>query len=123
MRLRSARSGRERRLSCLKRSTIGSFLLGVLEEPWQSYTAFHLETVRCLMCRANLDDLAAESARLGARNWPSRCFNRAWGFFQELNEFPGFLSGKCELCGLSTFPYLQASLDAWFFRRRGIQAK
>jgi RNA polymerase sigma-70 factor (ECF subfamily) len=51
---------RQRRLSCLKRSTIGSSLLGVLEEPWRSYTTFHLETVKCLMCRANLEDLAAE---------------------------------------------------------------
>ncbi|HVP10171.1 MAG TPA: sigma-70 family RNA polymerase sigma factor [Phycisphaerae bacterium] len=56
-----SRVWRQRRLSCLKRSTIGSYLLGVLEEPWRTYTAFHLDTVKCLMCRANLDDLAAES--------------------------------------------------------------
>lgn len=52
-----ARIWRQRRLSCLKRGTIGSYLLGVLDEPWLTYTAFHLETVKCLMCRANLDDL------------------------------------------------------------------
>ncbi|MFH1418711.1 MAG: sigma-70 family RNA polymerase sigma factor [Planctomycetota bacterium] len=56
-----SRVWRQRRLSCLKRSTIGSYLLGVLDEPWLSYTSFHLDTVRCLMCRANLDDLAEES--------------------------------------------------------------
>jgi RNA polymerase sigma-70 factor (ECF subfamily) len=49
---------RRRRLSCLKRSTLGSFLLGALDEPWESYTRFHLDTIGCLMCRANRDDLA-----------------------------------------------------------------
>lgn len=53
-----SRVWRKHRLSCLKRSTMGSYLLGVLEEPWQSYTRFHLETVRCLMCRANVEDLS-----------------------------------------------------------------
>lgn len=63
-----ARVWRHGRLSCLKRSTIGSYLLGVLEEPWQSYTTFHLETVQCLMCRANLEDLSAESEQVGPGN-------------------------------------------------------
>ena len=113
---------RERRLSCLKRSTIGSFLLGVLEEPWQSYTAFHLETVRCLMCRANLDDLAAESARLESPQLAEQMFQSSVGFLSRAHRVSRFSVRQCELCGLSTFPYL-ASLDAWFFRRRGIQAK
>ncbi len=55
-----ARVWRERRLTCLKRSTLGSYLLGVLEEPWQSYTQFHMDVVACPMCLANLDDLKAE---------------------------------------------------------------
>ncbi len=63
-----ARTWRQGRLSCLKRSTIGSYLLGVLEDPWQSYTTFHLETVQCLMCRANLEDLSAESEQVGPGN-------------------------------------------------------
>ena len=71
---------RERRLSCLKRSTIGSYLLGVLEEPWQSYTAFHLETVRCLMCRANLDDLSAEAGPAGSPQLVEQMFQSSVGF-------------------------------------------
>jgi RNA polymerase sigma factor (sigma-70 family) len=51
---------RERRLTCLKRSTLGSYLLGVLEDPWLSYTQFHLDVVGCPMCLANLQDLENE---------------------------------------------------------------
>lgn len=60
-----SRVWRDRRLSCLKRSTLGSYVLGVLDEPWGSYTQFHVEEIGCLMCRANLDDLSRESERVG----------------------------------------------------------
>jgi RNA polymerase sigma-70 factor, ECF subfamily len=77
-----ARVWRQRRLSCLKRGTIGSHLLGVLEEPWQTYTAFHLDTVKCLMCRANLDDMAAESVdeRRPDAGLSERMFQSSVGF-------------------------------------------
>jgi RNA polymerase sigma-70 factor (ECF subfamily) len=75
-----ARVWRQRRLSCLKRSTIGSYLLGVLEEPWQSYTAFHLQTVECLMCRANLEDLSAESEQSPQEEVTERMFQSSVGF-------------------------------------------
>lgn len=55
-----ARIWRENRLTCLKRGTLGSFALGVLDEPWKSYTQFHLDVVGCQMCVANLADLQAE---------------------------------------------------------------
>ncbi len=55
-----ARVWREQRLTCLKRSTLGSYLLGVLDEPWRSYTQFHLDVVACPMCLANLTDLESE---------------------------------------------------------------
>lgn len=71
---------RQRRLSCLKRSTIGSYLLGVLEEPWQSYTRFHLETVRCLMCLANLEDLSTESEEAGPLQLSEQFFQSSVGF-------------------------------------------
>ncbi len=51
---------RNRRLTCLKRSTLGSYLLGVLEDPWLSYTQFHLDVVACPMCLANLKDIEEE---------------------------------------------------------------
>ncbi len=55
-----ARVWRDRRLTCLKRGTLGSYLLGVLEEPWLGYTQFHLDVVACPMCLANLRDIEAE---------------------------------------------------------------
>lgn len=55
-----ARVWRERRLTCLKRSTLGSYSLGVLDDPWRSYTQFHMDVVACPMCLANLADLGAE---------------------------------------------------------------
>lgn len=55
-----ARVWREHRLTCLKRSTLGSYSLGVLDDPWFSYTQFHLDVVGCPMCVANLTDIEAE---------------------------------------------------------------
>lgn len=52
---------RERRLSCLKRSTLGAYLLGVLEEPWRGYVRFHLDVIGCPICGANAADLEGES--------------------------------------------------------------
>jgi RNA polymerase sigma factor (sigma-70 family) len=50
----------EQRLSCLKRSTLGAYLLGTLEPPWREYVLFHLERLGCTFCRANLEDLMAK---------------------------------------------------------------
>ncbi|MFO0974493.1 MAG: sigma-70 family RNA polymerase sigma factor [Phycisphaerae bacterium] len=71
---------RTHRLTCLKRSTIGSYLLGVLDEPWQSFTRYHLEEVRCLMCQANLEDLSAESADAAPAADHERVFQSSIGF-------------------------------------------
>jgi RNA polymerase sigma-70 factor (ECF subfamily) len=76
-----ARVWRERRLTCLKRSTLGSYLLGVLEEPWRSYTQFHLDVVGCRMCLANLDDLNAEEDERGRAD-TDRFFASSVGFLR-----------------------------------------
>lgn len=55
-----ARVWRGHRLTCLKRGTLGSYSLGILDDPWRSYTQFHLDVVACPMCLANLADLQAE---------------------------------------------------------------
>lgn len=52
---------RDRRLSCLKRSTLGAYLDGALEEPWRGYTKFHLEVIGCPICQANVADIEAAS--------------------------------------------------------------
>jgi hypothetical protein len=49
------------RFSCPKRNTIGAYMLGTLEPDWQQYVEFHLNTLGCRFCRANLDDLQNQS--------------------------------------------------------------
>lgn len=77
-----ARVWREQRLTCLKRSTLGSYLLGVLEEPWRSYTQVHLDVVGCPMCLANLADLEAEEEKRGP-NDTERMFASSAGFLRK----------------------------------------
>ncbi len=48
---------RRGRLSCPTRHQWGSFLLGALPAELAQYARFHLETVGCRYCAANLDDL------------------------------------------------------------------
>jgi hypothetical protein len=50
---------RRRRLTCPTREQLGSYLLLVLEPEQQEYIAFHLDTVGCAYCQANLADLRA----------------------------------------------------------------
>ncbi len=48
---------RRNRLSCPTRSQLGSYLLGALDAEQQDYLEFHIETVGCRVCTANLSDL------------------------------------------------------------------
>ena len=48
---------RRHRLTCPSREQLGSFLLGVLPEGHAAYVTFHLETIGCSYCQANLADL------------------------------------------------------------------
>jgi hypothetical protein len=50
---------RRARLTCPTREQLGSYLLGVLDAGLQDYVAFHLDTVGCAYCQANLADLKA----------------------------------------------------------------
>lgn len=77
-----SRVWREQRLTCLKRSTLGSYLLGVLEEPWRSYTQFHLDVVSCSMCLANLADLESEEEELTPAD-TERMFASSAGFLRK----------------------------------------
>lgn len=77
-----ARVWREQRLTCLKRSTLGSYAMGVLEEPWRSYTQFHLDVVGCQMCLANMADLEAEEDDRGPAD-TERLFASSVGFLRQ----------------------------------------
>lgn len=48
---------RRERLSCLSRSQLGSYLLGTLDDGLASYVQFHLQTIGCRICAANLRDI------------------------------------------------------------------
>lgn len=48
---------RRQRLSCPAREQLGSYILGVLDDDVQDYIKFHLTTIGCVYCQANLADL------------------------------------------------------------------
>ncbi|MBS0264353.1 MAG: hypothetical protein JSS02_20620 [Planctomycetes bacterium] len=50
---------RRSRLSCPTRHQLGSYLLGALETNLAQYILFHVETVGCRYCAANIEDLRA----------------------------------------------------------------
>jgi len=49
------------RLTCPGRQQLGSFLLDALDPELAGYIQFHIDEVECPFCRANLDDLKAQS--------------------------------------------------------------
>lgn len=53
---------RRHRLSCPSREQLGSYLLGAMEADAQDYVQFHVETVGCSACLANLADLQSQRA-------------------------------------------------------------
>jgi RNA polymerase sigma-70 factor (ECF subfamily) len=79
---------REEGVSCLKRSTLGRYLLGVLDEDWNAYIEFHAEQADCDRCHANLADLRSEEQRDAAAHEQlrERCFASSVGF---LSQRPG----------------------------------
>jgi hypothetical protein len=48
---------RRHRLSCPTREDLGSYLLGVLDKEHADYIEFHVKTVGCRLCQANMEDL------------------------------------------------------------------
>ena len=51
---------RRDRLTCPTRETLGSYLLQVLDDKEQDYLDFHLRTIACPYCVANLADLESQ---------------------------------------------------------------
>lgn len=68
------------RPSCPKRSTIGAHLLGTLDEEWNKYVDFHVNTLGCKFCRANLEDLKAQSGRSQSTKLRARIMESTAGF-------------------------------------------
>lgn len=53
---------RQQRISCPTRAELGSLLLNVLPDEHAAYLRFHLETVGCRYCQANLADLERQQS-------------------------------------------------------------
>jgi hypothetical protein len=53
---------RRHRLSCPPREQLGSYLLRTLPKGTSQYIKFHIETVGCRLCQANLADLENQQA-------------------------------------------------------------
>lgn len=70
----------ERRLTCLKRSTLGGYALGTVDASWDKYIRFHLDTMRCPYCRANFEDIRAEADEHTPQPFPDRVFASSVGF-------------------------------------------
>ena len=68
------------RFSCPKRNTIGAYMLGTLEPGWHQYVDFHLNTLGCRFCRANLDDLQSQSRETQQEAFQARIMESTVGF-------------------------------------------
>jgi hypothetical protein len=79
---------RRERLTCPNRETLGSYLLQVLDEAEQDYLTFHLETVGCPFCLANLADLETlqKEPAPKARERRRRIFQTSAGFLQTARD-------------------------------------
>ncbi|MHC4539526.1 MAG: RNA polymerase sigma factor, partial [Planctomycetota bacterium] len=71
------------RFSCPKRSTIGAYLLGTLDSKWHRYVDFHVNTLGCRFCRANLDDLQTQNAEDRSTRLRTRIMESTAGFLHK----------------------------------------
>ena len=75
---------RRHRLSCPSREKLGSYLLGVLAEEEMDYIRFHLETVVCPFCQANLVDLQSQQKEPAAsQQRRKRIFQSSASYLQQ----------------------------------------
>jgi RNA polymerase sigma-70 factor (ECF subfamily) len=76
---------RDEGVSCLKRTTLGRYLLGALDDEWTQYIDFHVNQAACDRCQANLEDLRSEDARDEEvrQQMRERCFASSVGFLSQ----------------------------------------
>jgi len=76
---------RRHRVSCPTREQLGSYLLGVTDTHQSEYVTFHLETIGCRYCQANLQDLRRqhdETAEFSARR-RTKYFQSSAGYLRQ----------------------------------------
>jgi hypothetical protein len=77
---------RRERLSCPTREQLGSYLLEAHDPPLQDFITFHLQTIGCPFCKANLEDLKSLQEEPAAKIQQRRK--------RIFNSSAGLLSGK-----------------------------
>lgn len=78
---------RRGRLSCPTRHQLGSYLLEALPADFAQYIRFHLETVGCRYCAANLDDLReAQHPSPEAAQRRQKFFQSSAGYVRKLER-------------------------------------
>ena len=68
------------RPSCPKRSTLGKYTLDILSPAWKDFVDFHVKTLGCLYCNANLDELNGEAKSTVRSNKHEHLFQSTVGF-------------------------------------------
>jgi RNA polymerase sigma factor (sigma-70 family) len=71
------------RFSCPKRSTIGAYLLDTLDKQWRQYVDFHVNTIGCGYCMANLQDLREQNTNKQSRRLAARIMESTAGFLKK----------------------------------------
>jgi len=71
------------RFSCPKRSTIGAYVLGTLDSEWHRYVDFHVNTVGCRFCMANLQDIQAQNVEKQSKRLQARIMESTAGFLKK----------------------------------------
>jgi hypothetical protein len=79
---------RRDRLTCPTREQLSSYLLQVLEEEEQDYFKFHLETIGCPYCQANLVDLKGlqQEPAPKAKERRKRIFQSSAGYLNQAKD-------------------------------------
>lgn len=78
---------RRDRISCLSRADLNGYLHGILEADLHEYIEFHLKTIACPTCQANLDDLREKQAESAAFNRRRRkIFDSSAGLLSNLAD-------------------------------------
>lgn len=80
------RAWESQRPSCPKRTTLGKYTLGLLPKDWTDYIDFHVKTLGCTFCTANLTELGDIAGSGSQRDTTAQLFQSTIGF---LTRIPG----------------------------------
>ncbi|MEZ6060335.1 MAG: sigma-70 family RNA polymerase sigma factor [Planctomycetaceae bacterium] len=70
------------RPTCPKRTTLGKSILGILPPEWADFVRFHVETLGCTFCNANLSELRLNDEAADSSSMRERLFASTVGFLR-----------------------------------------